>query len=149
MQARYIGKAGVPTLTANLKIDGDSIHLLGTHTLPPVDIEYVTHRNHQAAALADYVAAQKSHVALLGDLNMTSWSPVFQDLIGQSGLRDTRRGFGVQPTWPPQIPYLLIPIDHALVSPNIEVLDRRTGPNLGSDHRAVILDISLHSEHAP
>ena len=37
---------------------------------------------------------------LMGDMNCTSWSPYFQDMLTVSGLRDSRRGFGVEGSWP-------------------------------------------------
>jgi endonuclease/exonuclease/phosphatase (EEP) superfamily protein YafD len=57
-------------------------------------------------------------------------------------LRDTRAGFGIQASWPTQIPPLGIPLDHCLVSPELVVLDRRLGPAVGSDHRPVILELA-------
>jgi endonuclease/exonuclease/phosphatase (EEP) superfamily protein YafD len=82
-------------------------------------------------------------LVLLGDLNTTSWSPHFRDLINTAGLKDSRAGFGIQPTWPAGTPPLWIPLDHCLVSPEIKVHDRRVGPNVGSDHFPVIVEFSL------
>lgn len=79
----------------------------------------------------------------MGDFNMTPWSPKFRQLVADSHLRDTVRGFGLQPTWPAGAPQFWIPIDHVLVSPDILVVDRRVGPDLGSDHYPVIVDIQL------
>ena len=81
----------------------------------------------------------------MGDLNTTSWSPFFSDLIEESGLRDSRKGFGIQTTWPDGLFLLRIPIDHCLVSKDISVLDRRVGPSIGSDHFPVTVDLVLTS----
>jgi endonuclease/exonuclease/phosphatase (EEP) superfamily protein YafD len=81
---------------------------------------------------------------VLGDLNTTSWSPYFRDLVADSGLLDSRRGFGVEPSWPSfGLPLLRIPIDHGLVSPAVSVLDRRIGPAAGSDHLPLVIDFAL------
>jgi hypothetical protein len=84
-------------------------------------------------------------VLLVGDLNMTSWSPFFSDLIQTSGLRDSRKGFGMQNSWPANRRLLMIPIDHILVSEGVKVLSRRIGQFNGSDHYPILLDFSLSS----
>ena len=60
-----------------------------------------------------------------------------------TGLRDSSRGMGLQPTWPADIPLLWIPIDHCLYSDGIEIRGRRTGPDVGSDHFPLIVDFEL------
>jgi endonuclease/exonuclease/phosphatase (EEP) superfamily protein YafD len=137
-----IGKAGVPSVVARIDVDGQSLTVVGIHPLPPAGGNGAAYRNEQMVAVADYVAKQPGPVLLLGDLNMTSWSPYFGDFLRASGLRDSRRGFGVQPTWPAGSPLLRIPIDHCLVSPQFSILDRRIGPDVGSDHLPVIVELA-------
>jgi endonuclease/exonuclease/phosphatase (EEP) superfamily protein YafD len=59
-----------------------------------------------------------------------------------SRLRDSREGFGIQPTWLSNKPLFMVPIDHVLVSEGINIHKRFTGPDIGSDHRPVIVDFS-------
>lgn len=132
-----------PCLIAELTIDGQSLSIIGAHPVPPVRKAGMAHRNHQLADLAQVVQRQQGEVVLLGDLNTTSWSPYFVDLLRETHLRDSRRGFGVQGTWPVGSPWLVIPIDHCLVSPGIEVVNRRVGPDIGSDHYPVVVDFHL------
>ncbi|MBC6474673.1 MAG: UPF0175 family protein [Hormoscilla sp. GM102CHS1] len=51
------------------------------------------------------------------------WSPYYRKFIRDSGLKNGRSGFGVQPTWPVDAPIFSIPLDHCLVSPEIKVID--------------------------
>jgi len=97
-------------------------------------------RDRQLREVGRIAAELPRPLILLGDLNITSWSPHFQDLLESSGLRDSRLGWGIQPTWPANPWLLRIPIDHALVSRDVRVIARRTGPAIYSDHRPIVLD---------
>ncbi len=75
---------------------------------------------------------------VLGDLNATSTSPLFADLLERANLRDSRRGFGPCFSWRPRFsPVHVLAIDHVLVSADITVLDRALGPEIDSDHLPV------------
>lgn len=76
--------------------------------------------------------------------------------MSKTGLKNSRQGFGLLPTWPIKTNYppyakipsfltglLSIPIDHCLISPDIKVAKTRTGPNVGSDHRPLITDLLI------
>lgn len=142
---RHIGKAGVPSVVAQYTVDGQSFAVIGTHPVPPAGRDYSAYRNQQLTELARVVQSHEGPVMVLGDLNITSWSPFFGDLIRSTGLRDSRRGFGLQPSWPAGLPHFWVPIDHWLVSSGIVVHDRRTGPNIGSDHYPVIVEFSVEA----
>ena len=82
-------------------------------------------------------------VLLLGDMNLTPWSPAFADLLQQTGLRDGRLGFGLLPTWPARWGVLGIPIDHALISPAVTIHQMEIGRDVGSDHRPLVIEFSV------
>ena len=117
--------------------------IVGTHAFPPLSPQLLLRRNQEFAALAAFVRRQAEPVVLVGDLNSSSWSPAFRDLLRDAGLRDTRLGRGVQSTWPAWLPMVQIPIDHALVSPGVRVHGRFVGDRVGSDHLPVVLDFSV------
>lgn len=108
-------------------------------------------RNQHLKELGEYVAALSQQmpdasVMLTGDLNATPWSPYYDSLVNDSGLKDARRGFGLLPSqsgFMPHIPIFAIPIDHSFVSPTVEVSDIYTGPNVGSDHLPLTTDMVL------
>ncbi len=139
----HYGEAKLPTVVARFEIDGQLLTVIGTHALAPWGPVRSEYRNQHLAALAQIVGSQKGSVVVLGDLNTTSWSPFFRDLLRKTGLRDSRKGFGLQPTWPTGFPPLWIPIDHCLVSSRVVVHDRRIGPQVGSDHYPVVVDFSV------
>jgi endonuclease/exonuclease/phosphatase (EEP) superfamily protein YafD len=123
--------------------------LIATHPLPPVSAENAVMRDEQLQSAGEFAVSLAAPTVLAGDLNTTSWSPCFQDLLAVSGLRDSRRGFGVQPTWPGWLARLGIPIDHVLVSPEIRVVRRTVGPHIGSDHRPVVIDLVVPARSEP
>lgn len=132
--------ADVPRLEVVLNLDGQHVRIIGAHTLPPVSATYSRFRSQQLAEAADRVNGSAELVVLAGDLNATRWSAPLRRLLRDTELRDSAEGFGFQGTWPSTG---MIPIDHVLVSPGIRVEDRRVGPDLGSDHRAVVVDLRL------
>ena len=99
--------------------------------------------NEQLASVAEQLQAIGGPKLLVGDLNTTMWGASYRDFAESTGLHNTRRGFGLAPSWPTHLPFAMIPIDHCLVSDNLVVLDTRTGPDVGSDHLPLIVEFAL------
>jgi endonuclease/exonuclease/phosphatase (EEP) superfamily protein YafD len=136
-------EAEVPSIVATLALGEGELTVIGTHPVPPMSRERAYLRNLQLGEIGRVAAELPEPTILVGDLNVTSWSPHFAGLLKQTQLRDARRGYGIQPSWP-NFPWpLRIPIDHTLVSHDIRVADRSLGPDIGSDHLPVILDFQL------
>ena len=134
---------GVPTLSAEIRLDGQSVRILVTHPPPPKNYVNLSWRDSQMEGLAELAKNQDMPVILCGDFNITPWSRPFRRMEREGKLVDSTRGFGFQPTWPVDRPWLRVPIDHCLVSPNIQVVQRKVGPRIGSDHLPLIVDIRL------
>lgn len=133
-----------PAILATIEPGGVPLTICGAHPYPPMGAGASAMRDRQLQTLAKLVAAEPGDRIVVGDFNCTSWSPAFGDLVQKTGLLDSRLGQGVQPSWPTFLPALLrIPIDHCLVSPEVRVRHRRIGPDVGSDHLPVIVDLAL------
>lgn len=133
----------LPTLAAIIDFDGNDVTLVAAHPPPPVSSRMAALRDHQLRIAAELAGRAPRPTILAGDLNTTSWSPAFHDLLAGSGLRDSRAGLGPQPSWP-NLPWLVrIPIDHVLVSDDVQVVSRELGPDIGSDHLPVLVEFSL------
>lgn len=145
-EIQYFGDTDRPTIVAQLDLAGKSILLVIPHPSPPKSQHDAILRNRQLSEIAKYIANHNGPKFLIGDLNITPWSPYFRDLLDQGRLLESRKGFGLQPTWPTTIPVLYIPIDHILVSPEIQVHNHQLGPRIGSDHRPVIVDFSVREQ---
>lgn len=142
------GAGGLPSIVASLRWQGETVVLLGTHPVPPGGNKMWRLRNEQFAAMATFCRKQTGAVMLLGDLNSTNWSAYFGTLLDGTRLRDSRAGFGVQASWPAWSPLPRIAIDHCLVSPEIAVRNRFIGPDVGSDHFPLVLDLSIDAAAA-
>ena len=141
--AQFIA-GGLPSIIARLSLGGRRVTLIGTHPHAPTTRWKTRLRDRHLLGLADYVRRLAGPVIVFGDFNTTSWSWIFHRLARDGLLRDSRQGFGLQPTWPTEwVPLLRVPIDHCLVSRDVLVLNRRVGPAIGSDHLPILIECSL------
>jgi len=143
VETRYFCEEDVPTIVAHLELENSPFIVIGTHPPPPKSLKESINRNQQLVAIGRYVSGQSGNKIVLGDLNITPWSPYFRETLVISGLRNSQRGMGLQPSWPRKNPLLRVPIDHILVSGGIKVLNRKLGPDIGSDHFPVILEFQV------
>jgi endonuclease/exonuclease/phosphatase (EEP) superfamily protein YafD len=137
------GAAAVPSVRAWVQTSAGPVFVLGTHPLPPAGARYSRLRNAQLEEVPDHLPEEPAPVLVLGDLNTAPWNVHFRRLLHRTRLRDSTRGFGVQPTWPAGAPLLWIPLDHCLFSPGIVICDRTVGPSAGSDHYPLIVDVAI------
>lgn len=129
-------------LEAKVEIGNEPVMFYGLHARRP-DIGNFAERKEQFLRLAADIKEQKLPVIIAGDFNTTPYAPIFRQFTAMSGLRDSREGFGWQPSWPTFFPPLWIPIDHILVSPEIQVYRRATGSYIGSDHYPVFAELAI------
>lgn len=130
-------------VVANVDIAGKRVTAIALHPPPPKGRALTQIRNQELVNIADVVRSLQTPVLVLGDFNTTLWSPFYQKFINQTQLHNSRQGFGILPTWPSVLPPLYIPIDHCLVSSNIQVIRTRTGQFIGSDHLPIVIDLGL------
>jgi endonuclease/exonuclease/phosphatase (EEP) superfamily protein YafD len=134
---------GYPTIVATMTVNDEALTLINTHpTIPMSRLQYEA-RNEQLMSIAALANQAAGAVVLTGDLNASVWSHSYRKLEASTGLRNTRHGFGILPTWPTFLPFAMIPIDHALVSDGIGVVETRTGARIGSDHQPLIVEIAV------
>ncbi|QDS93186.1 Endonuclease/Exonuclease/phosphatase family protein [Roseimaritima multifibrata] len=124
------------------------IEVWAVHMLPPIGDRYWRFRNEQLAEIAGHLEKRSPdrQAIVCGDLNVTPWSGHFQTFLERSGCNDSREGHGYQASWPRRLGRLGIPIDHCLVDPRLQVIDRKIGFSQsanGSDHGSVLLTIRV------
>ncbi len=138
-----IGDAGVPSIHGDIVLDTTKVRLITTHPLPPVDTWYFDHRNTQLSELGTLVSQLDREVIVIGDLNTSSFSTHFKNLISISELIDTRKGFGQLTTWPTWFNLAQTTLDHCLVTKGISVRSREVGVDLGSDHLPIFVELGI------
>ena len=104
----------------------DCMNVAVSHPTPPVGKDNHSDRNTQLSNLGEAVSLLEGPTVLIGDLNITMWSHAYDKLLEKTGLRDARKGFVIEPTWPLLLPIAMIPIDHAFVSKDVDVIHFRT-----------------------
>lgn len=142
-----------PLMVARLcPVESGCLTLLGLHAWRPGPSS-TGGRDRQLAHVASVAREhldKGEQVVLVGDLNLTPFSPVFDRLLAQSRLWDSNILPAERPRTTPSIATwrlantgIGLPIDHALVSAGIGIVSRRVGPDIGSDHHPLILDLKI------
>lgn len=134
--AEQIDLAGTDTVNLRFVIEAGSIPLevYAVHLYSPTSPSLAHNRNLQLEDLADRLVLSEYRRLVVGDMNLTPYSPYFSRFTEQTGLQDARLVDGVHITWPASALPIWIPIDHALADPAANVVQVRTGPDIGSDH---------------
>lgn len=123
-------------VVARVALGGRELTLIAMHPVPPSSGRLTEQRDRQIGMLA---AQARGAFVIAGDFNATPWAPVFGEIPGR------RIGaYLFAPTWLSGLPLLGLPIDHLMGSDEVRVSRYKVGPNLGSDHRALLARL-----HAP
>ena len=142
---RTVKEAEIDIGFVDLDIDGQDLRMFGVHPPPPVTKSYAAMRADYFSIVKERAEDAESSIVVVGDFNAAAWSPIYQDLAAKMDLRSAAHGYGLDLTWKPfsVVPFLGLPIDHVLVSPEIEVVDFSVGDAAGSDHRPLSAELKL------
>jgi endonuclease/exonuclease/phosphatase (EEP) superfamily protein YafD len=99
-------------------------------------------RSRQLRALGDELSKLGELAVVCGDFNSVPWSQPIRDLANDADLRSIYGRFGLAGTWPATAGVLRIPLDNCLVSKGVAVAGGRVGPDIGSDHLPLIVDLA-------
>jgi endonuclease/exonuclease/phosphatase (EEP) superfamily protein YafD len=141
-------------LTTSIQIQDKIVELIAAHPMVPIKPALFKHRNASLGEIASYIdAIAGKPIILLGDFNLTPWSPYYSQLVGDTKLHNTRLGFGVEPSWIEAATHVLypnwvtavikIPIDHIFVTQDFKVSQCQTAKAANSDHRMLWSDLVL------
>ncbi len=146
-------RAGDFNLMATLKLGKQPIQFIGIHPLVPLRPFWFVQRNESLKKLGQYIQGLKDPVIVIGDFNLSPWSPYYRQFIHQTHLHNASLGFGIQPTfpWPSTVrnrpawllPLIRIPIDHCLVSAPWRVSGFGIADHGNADHAPIVVDLVL------
>nr|WP_203615031.1 endonuclease/exonuclease/phosphatase family protein [Streptomyces sp. SID13726] len=135
---------GMPGAVADVR--GHAVRLQLAHPMPPLPGQLDVWRG-ELGKLRDFAAtAARSPAILAGDFNASQDHAAFRAIL-DTGLRDAARlaGSGRTPTWPARTaPAIGAQIDHVLVSADFSARDARFLDLADTDHRALLVDVTLH-----
>ncbi|MFC5455748.1 endonuclease/exonuclease/phosphatase family protein [Prosthecobacter fluviatilis] len=141
LEVRRFTSWRLPTVVLNLDHLGRPLTFIGTHPIAPIGVQKTHSWWEQLSGLATLVSGLTGEVIVAGDFNATPWCEGMRLLREKGGL-DFR---SVAPVWPPtwglNLP-VMIPIDHVLLKRGLTVRKRTIGPDIGSDHRSVTVEIT-------
>lgn len=136
---------GLPSAEGTVLVQGRRVRFIGLHTHWPLTPGLARARDAALQRAAARAGESVEPVVLLGDLNVTPFSPAFERLLEHGGLRDVLQGARWQPTWAARAWPVALRIDHVLLSQDLCVEYATVGPDIGSDHRPVVARLRLPS----
>jgi len=132
---------GLPSAAVQIRarLGSTAMTLLGLHTLSPGTAERQSVRDSELTAVGTWLKAAPRPAVAFGDFNATYYSPELADLLHHAGATSSQVGFGIQATWPRQFRPAGIAIDQSVYTGAVTAIRRHRGPNLGSEHRALVV----------
>ncbi|MFJ9148595.1 endonuclease/exonuclease/phosphatase family protein [Streptomyces sp. NPDC102270] len=139
---------GMPGAVADVR--GHAVRLQLAHPMPPLPGQLEVWRR-ELGRLKDFAASvDGTPTVLAGDFNASQDHAAFRAIL-DTGLRDAARlaGSGRTPTWPARTaPAIGAQIDHVLVSGDFSASDARFLDLADTDHRALLVEVTLHESPA-
>lgn len=131
-----------PATIVTAEIGGRPFDIVAAHPPPPVTRRWARSHERSVTALTTAVLPRRHPFVLACDCNATPWSPSLARLL-DVGLR----GPTVAATF--GAPLVGIPLDHVLLSSEVDAVARQIGPFAGSDHRLIVTEVTLDGDAAP
>jgi endonuclease/exonuclease/phosphatase (EEP) superfamily protein YafD len=132
---------GPPTIVARVRVDNQPVDVVVTH-IRTVFAGSIHTR--QLDALAAARGRLGTRVIVCGDFNTPPWSGPLRRFATTTDLRDLYGGRAWSAyTWPTWASALRVPIDDCFVGGGVGVTDHHDGPDVGSDHRPLVVDVRI------
>jgi endonuclease/exonuclease/phosphatase (EEP) superfamily protein YafD len=123
-------------LPLTLQVHETTYHVFVVHPLPPGTPQWLAMRNTELFKLRDHIAELKTdNVMVLGDFNLSPWSPMFKQLTETQQLKNVAQGQGIVFSWNGGIIKTLI--DHIYVPKKVAVQSFASEHVPGSDHHLI------------
>lgn len=144
MSARVVrlpADAGPPAVVVRLRVAGKPMTVVVVHIRTPFAGSIHVRQLH---ALAEARSRVGGGVAICGDFNTPPWSGPLRDFASDAHLSDLYGHAAWRAySWPTWSWALRVPIDNCFVSDGLVVRDHRRGPDVGSDHFPLVVDLAV------
>ncbi len=148
-----LGEVSNPSIDVRIPCPGSlagkssrSIRIIGTHPLPPLGDMLTRSRDGQLKALSERFIVHEPNL-LVGDFNISPWSPRFSTILKAGNLIDASLGYGIETTLAPLPTWLGgVKVDHVLVDRSIRILEYRVTKSAHSDHKMVSVDFAIECD---
>lgn len=135
----------VPVILFETRLNKKKVKVACIHTTPPFKQVIFNNRNNQLKTLAKWAKEDNTPSIVIGDLNITVFSPIFQQFENDSSLISSRKWHGLNPSWPSFLhSFLRVPIDYILHSKDFETVNIKILEDIGSDHLPVVVELKLN-----
>lgn len=151
VERNELAGGGTPSIKARIiRADSGVMTLFAVHPRPPRPGQDSGQRDAELVLLADMVRDSGRPTIVVGDFNDVGWSSVTETFQRIGQLVDPRRGRGFYSSFDATNPLMRWPLDHVFHTDDFGVLRFETGPDVGSDHFPLEVELCLKpSEFAP
>ena len=147
----FLVEDDVPSIHTLLRLrTGDMVRAHFLHPAPPSPTENPesAERDAELVIVARSIVDSDKPLIVTGDLNDVAWSPTTRLFRKLSGLLDPRVGRGMFNTFHADYPFLRWPLDHLFHSQHFTVHSIQRLPSIGSDHFALLAQLSYTPKQA-
>jgi endonuclease/exonuclease/phosphatase (EEP) superfamily protein YafD len=133
---------GPPTVVARLRVSGEPVTVVVTHVHTPFAGSIHVRQLDALAAAARSQLGKR--LVVCGDFNTPPWTGPLRRFAADARLHDlygSRAWAGY--SWPTWGSFLRVPLDNCFVGNGVAVTDHHDGPDIGSDHRPLVVDVGL------
>jgi len=151
VERNELAGGGTPSIKARImRADGGVMTLFAVHPRPPRPGQDSGQRDAELVLLADMVRDSGRPTIVVGDFNDVGWSSVTETFQRIGQMVDPRRGRGFYASFDATNPLMRWPLDHVFHTDDFGVLRFETGPDVGSDHFPLEVELCLQpGEFAP
>jgi len=145
-EIRFLVENNIPSIFARIETSHKmNIELYGLHPKPPSPTgnERSIERDAELLIVAKDVRQRTRPTIVTGDMNDVAWSRTTRRFQRISGLLDPRIGRGIYPTFPAHLPLFRFPIDQAFLSEELQLMDLKRLPDIGSDHFPLLIEVAI------
>jgi len=135
-----------PNLKITLNIKGQKVDCLVAHPVSPTRKPGKWEdRNTHISNIGKVANLAENPLIVIADMNTSMWSPFYKKLISDTNLRNSRKGFGINGTYPAPLALISgVPIDHILFDKNFACSNFKRGSYIGSDHLPIYADLYMN-----